>query len=247
MGCLYLLCASVNGYQMGILAGLEGYRSLTYASIPSGLLTIGGIAVGTWYFGLLGAWPACPRRPPCAASSFRCGCGSTCGEQGIRLRFDHLGWERGVLSGLPCRRRRPPCTRCLRLWLANLVLVRQPGGYEQLGFYTAANNIRVLALFVPNILNTVSLSILNNLKGRATSRATIGCSVRACARWRCLAFLAAVVLASCGRLVIGLFGRAVRGASLPAVAAAARHHPGGHQHRPSTSSCNPTRRCGSPS
>jgi O-antigen/teichoic acid export membrane protein len=51
------------------------------------------------------------------------------------------------------------------IWFANSLLVRQPNGYNQMAVYASANNLRILVLVLPNILNTVSLSILNHIKG----------------------------------------------------------------------------------
>ena len=52
------------------------------------------------------------------------------------------------------------------IWLANSFLVRQPGGYGEMALYSAANNLRILVLFLPNVMNSVGLSVLNNEKAK---------------------------------------------------------------------------------
>jgi len=52
------------------------------------------------------------------------------------------------------------------IWLANSFLVRQPGGYGEMALYSAANSIRILVLFLPNVMNSVGLSVLNNEKAK---------------------------------------------------------------------------------
>jgi O-antigen/teichoic acid export membrane protein len=52
------------------------------------------------------------------------------------------------------------------MWLANSFLVRQPGGYGEMALYAAANNFRILGLFLPNVINNVGLSVLNNEKAK---------------------------------------------------------------------------------
>lgn len=52
------------------------------------------------------------------------------------------------------------------IWLANSFLVRQPGGYGEMALYSAANNLRIIVLFLPNVMNSVGLSVLNNEKAK---------------------------------------------------------------------------------
>jgi O-antigen/teichoic acid export membrane protein len=51
------------------------------------------------------------------------------------------------------------------IWAANAILARQPNGFEHVALFTAANSFRIIVLFLPNILNTVGMSILNNQRG----------------------------------------------------------------------------------
>jgi len=50
------------------------------------------------------------------------------------------------------------------IWLANSFLVRQPDGYNEMALFAAANNLRILVLFLPSVMNSVGLSVLNNEK-----------------------------------------------------------------------------------
>jgi O-antigen/teichoic acid export membrane protein len=50
------------------------------------------------------------------------------------------------------------------------ILARLPEGAELAGLYAAANQIRLLTLHLPTILNTVTVPALNNLKGRHEHR-----------------------------------------------------------------------------
>jgi O-antigen/teichoic acid export membrane protein len=52
------------------------------------------------------------------------------------------------------------------IWLATSFLVRQPGGYGEMALYSAANNLRIMVLFLPNVMNSVGLSVLNNEKAK---------------------------------------------------------------------------------
>jgi Na+-driven multidrug efflux pump len=56
------------------------------------------------------------------------------------------------------------------IWLANALLVRQPGGYGEMALYASSSSVRILVLFIPQVINTVSVSILNNIKGSGDQR-----------------------------------------------------------------------------
>jgi len=51
------------------------------------------------------------------------------------------------------------------IWLASIFLVRQPGGYGEMALYASSSSVRMFVLFIPQVINNVSLSILNNIKG----------------------------------------------------------------------------------
>ena len=51
------------------------------------------------------------------------------------------------------------------VWFGNAALVREPGGYALMALFPAANNFRIIVLFLPGVLNNVTMSILNNQRG----------------------------------------------------------------------------------
>ncbi len=87
------------------------------------------------------------------------------------------------------------------IWLANSILVHQEGGYAAMAVYSAATSIRLLVLFVPNMINTVSLSILNNEKGNGNRK-----RYERVFRFNLLVIVATALAAA---TFIGLFGERV--------------------------------------
>lgn len=51
------------------------------------------------------------------------------------------------------------------MWGASALLVNQPGGYAQMGLFEAANQWRLVVLFVPGIVGQVALPMLSSLIG----------------------------------------------------------------------------------
>lgn len=93
------------------------------------------------------------------------------------------------------------------LWLCNAVLVRQPDGYSQMALYAAATNLRVLILLLPQLLNSVGMSLLNNARGtgdntqyRKVFWANLGASITITAA-------GAVLMAGLGWYILPIFGR----------------------------------------
>lgn len=165
IGAGFLLFSSINGYQTGALSGLEAYASLAKAGVASGIVAIVAISLGAWWGGLNGTLLGLS-----VSALFRCGIhygflrvesrthgikpqygGSLRQEKAIILKFALPAAMAGYYS-LPM------------IWLANTFLVRQPGGYEEMARYAAANNLRIIVLFMPGVINSVGLSILNNEK-----------------------------------------------------------------------------------
>jgi len=166
LGSVYLLFSILNGYQMGALAGFEGYRNLARAGIVSGVCSVVAVSFGAWRFGLMGAVIGL-------------------GVAGVVRWFVHAWWLRLALrreavvvnwaemwqEAQVLWRFAVPAAICgfltmPAIWAANAILVNQRGGFAAMAEYTAATNIRILILWFPNVINTVSLSILNNERGR---------------------------------------------------------------------------------
>ena len=98
------------------------------------------------------------------------------------------------------------------IWGSNAILVNSAGGYEQMGLYTAANNLRTLALFLPNNIVGVGTTILNNAKG-ANDKALYRRVYLTNVLIVCVAALATTgFLLLFGRQVLQIFGKDFTGA-----------------------------------
>lgn len=197
----------MNGFLLGALAGLESYPALGKAGIVSGTLYVALCALGARTAGVNGAlagaalsalfqslilWTLVVREAAGRHISIRWS--AAWKETEIFLRFSIPAALSGFVS-LPA------------IWLANALLAQQPHGYEQLALFSAANNFRIIVLFLPNTLNGVGMSVLNNQRGageEARFRQLF---------WANVAFTAAIVLIGgaavtlSGRWLLGLFGR----------------------------------------
>jgi O-antigen/teichoic acid export membrane protein len=167
IGSGFLFFSAINGYQTGALSGLEAYGGLAKAGVFSGIITVAAVSLGAWRGGLNGALIGL------SMSAFiRCAfhygwLRIESRFQSIRPRYrDSLGKEKAILFNFALPAALSSYYTLPMIWLANSVLVRQPGGYGEMALYSAANNLRILVLFLPNIMNNVGLSILNYEKAK---------------------------------------------------------------------------------
>jgi O-antigen/teichoic acid export membrane protein len=199
IGSGFLFFSSINGYQTGTLSGLEAFSSLAKAGIISGIVAVAAISLGAWWGGLNGTliglsisafvrcaihnrWLRLESLAQGIKSQYR---GSLSQEKAIVLKFALPAAIAGYYS-MPM------------IWLANSFLVRQPDGYGEMALYASSSSVRLLVLFIPQVINNVSLSILNNIRGSGDAQRY----KRAYRSNVVIIFLATLT----GSLIIGLFG-----------------------------------------
>lgn len=207
LGSGVVLFAALSVFQIGALAGLEGYPSLAKAGIGSGVLYLALCSTLAWRWGVNGAvagllvsalaqWLI--QRYYLAAEQRR---------HGILTSYEAMATERDIIFRFAMPAAAAGLYTTPAIWLANTFLVRQPDGYIQMALYSAGYTIRILVLFVPNIVNTVGLSILNHTKGVGNAgqyRKTLGVNVALMATAALVAALAATAF---GKLILQAFGR----------------------------------------
>lgn len=201
-GLGFVFFSIINGYQTGALSGLEAYGSLAKAGVTSGITAVSAISLGAWTGGLNGTlvglsisavlrclihswWLRIEGRAQGIVPQYR---GSLSQEKAVITKFALPAAIAGYYS-LPM------------IWLANSFLVRQPGGYGEMALYSAANNLRLLVLFIPNVMNNVGLSVLNNENAKGDMshyNSLFGSNV-----------LHIFLVSLAGILVVGIFGRSI--------------------------------------
>lgn len=206
LGAAAVLFGAVNGYQTGTLAGLESYRALAVANSILGSVHVLLVGASTWIGGLDGAitglsvsaflrWLVFARvlRRQLELEEIRIqrrGCFS---DRALLWRFAFPAAV-GSLTPVPA------------LWLANAFLAMEPGGYAELALYSAANNIRLIVAFLPQILNGVVLSVLNYQLGVSDAgsyRRIFWTNIAGTAGFACIG---AAIAALFGSAVLGLYG-----------------------------------------
>lgn len=165
IGAGVVLFTVMNGYQMGALAGLESYPALGKAGVISGSLYLGICALAAWAGGLNGVLAGLVVSALLQWIILSSFLRSESARQNIVICYHGLSQESAIIMKFAVPAALSGLVHMPALWLANTFLVRQPGGYEQMALFGAANSFRVMVLFLPSIVNNVSMSLLNFQKG----------------------------------------------------------------------------------
>jgi O-antigen/teichoic acid export membrane protein len=174
---ILLFFSAVNGAQTGVLSGFEAFRTIARINLARGLVTF-PVTVGLvllwrlpgaiWALAVTAAltcfWSQLRLRQHCAALGIRPRFSGAWRERRVLWTFSIPAFLSGALVG--------PVT-----WVANNILVNQPGGYAEMGVLSAASQWRNAVVFLPSLLSQPLLSILSNVG--ATDRGSFGKLLRA--------------------------------------------------------------------
>jgi len=195
-----------NGFLSGALGGLESYAALGQAWIASGIAYVVLCAAGAWLGGVNGALVGIVLSALCQGLLLWTLVVSEARRLHIVIRPAEAWSESSILFRFSLPAALNGFASLPAIWTANAILASQDHGFDQVAIFTAANSFRIIALFMPNILNSVGLSILNNQRGA-------GDEVRFRRLFRAnLLFMAGTVAVSgaamvlCGRWLLAIFG-----------------------------------------
>ena len=187
-----------NVFLIGLLAGLESYPAYARAGLIAGTCTVIACVIGARVGGLAGAVVGLVAGGIIQSATLATLVANETARHGIAMEFAGVRTESNLLirSSLPVAL--SGLVTLPAIWLGNTFLARQPGGYDAMAVFAAANSFRIIVIFLPSIVNSVSLSLLNNQRGLGDER-----------RFRRIFWFnvgAAGVIAGCAALVISFVG-----------------------------------------
>jgi O-antigen/teichoic acid export membrane protein len=166
IGATLLFLGSINGAQIGALAGFEAFKSIARINLICGLLTFPLMVGGAWGFGLTGAvWGLV------ASTAVNC-------------VFSHLALRReAAAAGVPFISKMSaqqwgvlwrfslPSVLCNVIfgpanWACCALLVNQPNGYAEMGVFNVATSWFNAVSFLPSVLGQVILPLLSSESGK---------------------------------------------------------------------------------
>jgi O-antigen/teichoic acid export membrane protein len=197
-----------NGAQTGALSGFEAFRTIARINLARGFATF-PITVGlVLLWRLPGAIWALAVAAAVTCFLSQLSLRQHCAAQGIRPRFSCAWKERRVLwtfstpaflSGVMVG----PVT-----WAANTMLVNQPGGYAEMGVFSAANQWRTALLFLPGLVGQVAVPMLASLQNAGGRRPARRVLIGAMLTNALCTVPVLLVLLPCSRWVMSFYGPA---------------------------------------
>ena len=166
IGVVFVIFSSLNGLQVGAFAGLEAFGQLGIAGVISGIAAVSAIGLGAYFGGLAGAVWGLVVSSTVRWLAHQFLLRRELKRADIRATFKgSLYQERAMLTTFAFPAALAVLSTVASIWIANVFLVNTAEGYKQLAIYSAATTIRLVVLFVPQTLNTVTFSVLNNTLG----------------------------------------------------------------------------------
>ena len=152
----------LNGFLTGTLAGLESYRAIARAGLVSGTLYFVCCVLFAWHGGLEGAVAGIALAAAAQCVILAVLVKQETARHEIRLTARELGRERAVVSRFAVPASANGFLSLPAIWGATALLAAQPEGYHQVALFGAANSFRTMVLFLPQTINTVGMSVINN-------------------------------------------------------------------------------------
>lgn len=213
IGAWQIFLGAMSGVASGILSGMEAFRKLAMANLYAGILAPVVILPCLWTGGSRGVLVAqlinslvlilflaryCLQECRAHAIPFRLIMHPRNMPWEVFGRYSVPAWLVGMVS-LPT------------FWAVNYILVRTPGGYEELGRFNAANQWRLIIMYLPNLVHMAMVPIFAESYGNESSgdfRQLLNLNFRLC--WMITLPLTFVLIAFAD-LIAAWYGRGYRG------------------------------------
>jgi len=202
-----IVFTAVDSVQTGILSGLEAFKGIAKTSFLRGVVTFMTLTTGAWFGALPGALLGLTAGQAAGVLFYQRLLQTECRKSSIRVTYRELGsvyqtyWRFTLPAFLASTVTQPA------MWLCNTLLVNQPGGYAELGLFTAADKWRTLIVFVPSTIAATALPVLASLYGARDSERYAQVFKANVATGLALAGTLALVAAALAHQIISLYGR----------------------------------------
>ena len=200
----------LNGFQTGILAGLERYQDLAkttaLAAICNIMVCVAAVLIG----GQMGAVISLPIGACIQWILFRRVVAKAIDDEKIKIIYEGAHQERRIFTRFTLPAAASGFFALPVLWLANSFLVQQKDGVSQMAIFAAANTLRTIVTIVPTILNKVTMSMMNHERGRTNHSSYRSIFKLNLFSGALLATVAALGLATVGPYLLGTYGASFR-------------------------------------
>jgi len=157
---LLLIFNTLVGIQSGSIAGFGAFKDLARIALFQGVISASLIVTGVYYFGLIGAVTAMVINSMVNLILYKITINNLV--KSFKIKIDYLkSWkEKGIIWKLSFPTMLSSVMVGPIIWIANIIIINTPGGYGQLGIFTAADQWRSVLYFLPAVVGTVLLPMV---------------------------------------------------------------------------------------
>lgn len=159
------LLGALTGVQAGILGGFEAFKPLARVNLASGLLAFPMLIGGAHWGGVQGAVWALTANLAVNALLNHVAVRATARSHDVPISFSGALEEMGILGRFSIFALLGSLMGVPINWACNAILLNQPDGYAQMGIFNAANQWRMIILFLPAAIGSVALPMMASLHG----------------------------------------------------------------------------------
>ncbi|HEY8212134.1 MAG TPA: glycosyltransferase [Myxococcaceae bacterium] len=214
LGAALALFGAVNAVQGAVLAGLDGFRPLAFASVARGIVSFLLIALGARQAGLRGALAGQVLAELLSAAAFHAAIAAAARAQRIPLSPAAAPGSLRSLTGIALPTLLGTVVLQPIFWACNVLLVSGRSGYADLGLFNAADRWRQLLLFIPASLSANVLSALSRLNGAGDGAGFHRIFRRSLALMLLVVLVPAAAVTLCAPLCLRVFGAEYRSGAL---------------------------------
>lgn len=163
IGCGLLFFGAINGAQLGVLSGLEAFRTIAKVNLIRGISNFLAIVVGVYFWALPGAIGATVVSGAASWLVYHIALRIEVKKANVPVSFRNISSELPLLWSFSLPAFLGSALVGPVLWGARAMLANQVNGYAQLGIFTAAQSVMTIIRNLPTLTSKVSLPMLSQL------------------------------------------------------------------------------------
>jgi O-antigen/teichoic acid export membrane protein len=157
---LLLIFNTIVGIQSGSIAGFGAFKDLARIAFFQGIISASLTVTGVYFFGLIGAVTAMVINSIINLILYKITVNTLIKSFKIKINYLKSWKEKNIIWKLSFPTMLSSVMVGPIIWIANIIIINTPGGYGQLGIFTAADQWRSVLYFLPAVIGNVLLPML---------------------------------------------------------------------------------------
>jgi O-antigen/teichoic acid export membrane protein len=151
----------LSGAQTGMLTGFEAFKKNAQVNVIGALSVLPLTVLGTYFFGLMGSVAALTASTALTCVVSHIAISGEARRLGVPARYSTCHQEWTTITGFSIPTILGSMGQGTATWMCYSMLVNRPNGYGQMGLFNASNQWFAAIMFVPGLLNRVTLPALS--------------------------------------------------------------------------------------